>query len=81
MKQICKLRNEEKRDHTMNSKNLDKSFLDVHVSLIYKFEYICISKKLYFVIDDVFYIYAIYFLGQKSRTLPNTNKHCPIPYK
>jgi hypothetical protein len=40
-----------------------------------------ISKKLYFVIEDVFYTYAIYFIWQKSCTFPNKKKQCPIPYK
>jgi hypothetical protein len=29
-----------------------------------------ISKKLYFAIDYVYYIYAMYFIGKKSCTLP-----------
>ena len=29
----------------------------------------------------VFYIYAMYFIGQKSCTLTHEDKHCPIPYK
>ena len=76
---ICKLRNETKPFNERNLKKT-KSFLDVRIHLSYC---ICssISKKLYFVIKDVFYTYVIYFIWQNSCTFPNKNKHCPIPYK
>jgi hypothetical protein len=43
--------------------------------------YVRVYLRNYFVIEDVFYTYAIYFIWQKSCTFPNKNKHCPISYK
>ena len=68
---ICKLRNETKLDHSMDSKKKQN-----HSWTSAAIQAICssISKKLYFVIDDAFYIYAMYLLRQKSCTLPNKKK-------
>ena len=77
---ICKLRNEAKRNEIIQWILIKKK---IHSSTSASVSAICssISKTLYFVIEDVFYTYAICFIWQKSCTFPNKYKHFPIPYK